>query len=82
LLISTIWEVAPEPRIFCHLSSRDAEQAMPLEEFIAQTMSLLATDTDEIVVDAARAFRDNAGPNEHALVNGFNQQALALFGHL
>jgi hypothetical protein len=26
--------------------------------------------------------RDNAGPNEHALVNGFNQQAFALFGHL
>jgi hypothetical protein len=30
----------------------------------------------------ARAFRDNAGPNEHALVSGFNQQAFALFGHL
>jgi uncharacterized oxidoreductase len=64
------------------MNSREAEQAMPIEEFIAQTMSLLATDTDEIVVDGARAFRDNAGPNEHTFVNGFNQQAFARFGHL
>jgi uncharacterized oxidoreductase len=64
------------------MNSRDAEQAMPLEEFLAQSMSLLAIDTDEIVVDAARAFRENAGPNEHALVNGFNQRAFALLGHL
>jgi hypothetical protein len=31
---------------------------------------------------AAGAFRDNAGPNEHALVDGFNQRAFAIFGHL
>jgi uncharacterized oxidoreductase len=77
-----VLEIAP-PWVRTDLvNSREAEQAMPLEEFIAQTMSRLATDTDEIVVDAARAFRDNAGPNEHALVNGFNQRAFALFGHL
>ncbi len=40
------------------------------------------TDADEIVVDGAKAFRDNAGPHEHALVEGFNHQAFALFGHL
>ena len=42
-------------------------------------MSVLATDADEILVENAKAFRGNPGPNEHALVNGFNQQALALF---
>ena len=36
----------------------------------------------EILVEGAKAFRANVGPNEHALVNGFNQQALATFEHL
>jgi uncharacterized oxidoreductase len=77
-----VLEIAPPWVRTDLMNSRNAEQAMPLEEFISQTMSLLATDRDEIVVEAARAFRDNVGPNEHALVNGFNQQAFALFGHL
>ena len=77
-----VLEIAPPWVRTDLMNSREAEQAMPIEEFIAQTMSLLATDTDEIVVDGARAFRDNAGPNEHTFVNGFNQQALARFGHL
>ena len=77
-----VLEIAPPWVRTDLMNSRDAEQAMPIEEFIAQTMSLLATDTDEIVVDGARAFRDNAGPKEHAFVTGFNQQAFARFGHL
>jgi uncharacterized oxidoreductase len=43
-------------------------------------MAVLATDADEIVVESAKAFRSNPGPNEHGLVNGFNQQMMALFG--
>lgn len=62
------------------MNSREAEQAMPLDQFIDETMKLLRTDADEIVVDGAKALRDNAGPNEHALVDGFNQQLFALFG--
>jgi uncharacterized oxidoreductase len=64
------------------MNSREAEQAMPLDRFISEAMTLLGTDSDEIVVDAAKAFRDNAGPHERPLVDGFNQQALAIFGHL
>jgi uncharacterized oxidoreductase len=64
------------------MNSREAEQAMPLAQFITEAMVLFGTDADEIVVDGAKVFRDNAGPNEHPLVNGFNQQAVALFGHL
>ena len=75
-----VLEIAPPWVRTDLMNSREAEQAMPLEQFIAETMALLGTDADEIVVDGARAFRDNAGPNEHGLVNGFNQQALALFG--
>jgi hypothetical protein len=29
------------------------------------------------LVDGAKAFRTNPGPNGHALVNGFNQEAMA-----
>lgn len=53
---------------------------MPLDQFIAETTSGFATDADETLVETAKAFRCNPGPNEHALVNGFNQQATALFG--
>ena len=64
------------------MNSREAEQAMPLDQFLAEAMALLGTDADEIVVEGAKAFRDNAGPHERPLVDGFNQQALAIFGHL
>jgi hypothetical protein len=43
-----------------------AEAAMPLDQFIAETMSVLATDAEEILVEGAKAFRANVGPNEHA----------------
>jgi uncharacterized oxidoreductase len=52
-----VLEIAPPWVRTDLMNSRNAEQAMPLEEFISQTMSLLATDRDEIVVEAARAFR-------------------------
>ncbi|WP_266157030.1 SDR family oxidoreductase [Dyella silvatica] len=73
-------EIAP-PWVRTELmNSQEAEQAMPLDQFIAEAMAMLGTDADEIVVDAARQFRSNVGPNEHPLVNGFNDQALAIFG--
>ena len=43
-------------------------------------MAVFATDADEILVESARGFRANVGPAEHGLVNGFNQQMVALFG--
>jgi uncharacterized oxidoreductase len=76
-----VLEIAPPWVRTDLMNSREAEQAMPLDRFIEQAMALLGTDADEIVVDGARAFRDNAGPNEHALVDGFNQQAFAIYGH-
>lgn len=62
------------------LNSQEAEQAMPLDQFIAETIDVLGTDVDEVLVEGAKAFRANVGPNEHGFVNGFNEQALALFG--
>lgn len=48
-------------------------RAMPLPDFIEQTLVALATDASEVIVDAIRSMRDNPGANEHALVEDFNQ---------
>jgi len=77
-----VLEIAPPWVRTDLMNSREAGPSMPLDQFIAETMSVLATDADEILVEGAKAFRANVGPNEHALVNGFNQQALATFEHL
>ena len=52
---------------------------MPLDQFISETLDALGTDAEEILVEAAKPLRANPGPDEHALVNGFNQQMLKLF---
>ncbi|HEX4196694.1 MAG TPA: SDR family NAD(P)-dependent oxidoreductase [Caulobacteraceae bacterium] len=75
-----VLEIAPPWVRTDLMKSREAEAAMPLDQFIAEAMSVFATDADEILVDGAKAFRANVGPNEHALVNGFNQEAIARFG--
>jgi uncharacterized oxidoreductase len=75
-----VLEIAP-PWVRTELmNSQEAEQAMPLDQFIAETMDVLGTDADEILVEGAKQFRANVGPSEHGFVNGFNEQALALFG--
>jgi uncharacterized oxidoreductase len=56
------------------MNSQDAEQAMPLDHFINEALGVLGTDAEEIIVEAAKPLRANPGPQEHALVNGFNQQ--------
>ena len=61
------------------MNSQEAEQAMPLDQFISETLDVLETDADEILVEAAKPLRANPGPQEHALVNGFNQQMRKLF---
>jgi uncharacterized oxidoreductase len=75
-----VLEIAPPWVRTDLMNSREAELAMPLDQFITETMEVFGTDADEILVEAAKAFRGNPGPNEHSLVNGFNTQALAIFG--
>jgi uncharacterized oxidoreductase len=75
-----VLEVAP-PWVRTELmNSQEADQAMPLDRFIAETLDILGTDADEVLVEAAKSLRANPGPEEHTLVNGFNQQMLKLFG--
>jgi hypothetical protein len=37
-----------------------------------------SADADEILVESARPFRANVGPKEHAFVDAFNAQMLAV----
>ncbi|QHN02023.1 SDR family NAD(P)-dependent oxidoreductase [Granulicella sp. WH15] len=47
-------------------------RAMPLADYIAETIQLLGTDAEEILVQRVLPLRNNAGPNEAAFVNQFN----------
>jgi uncharacterized oxidoreductase len=61
------------------MNSQEAKEAMPLDQFISETLDALGTDADEILVEAATPLRANPGAEEHALVNAFNHRMLKLF---
>lgn len=52
-------------------------RAMPLDDYIAETMSKLAGDNPEIIVDRISAFRANPGPDEYQLIEQFNLSVVA-----
>jgi uncharacterized oxidoreductase len=54
------------------INSNNEPRAMPLADFIAETVAILGTDADEVVVERARPVRNNAGPNEWPFVTQFN----------
>ena len=60
------------------LDSKDNPNAMPLIPFIDETMKVLATDSDEILVERVKPLRNNVGPNESAFVNQFNDRLAQL----
>jgi uncharacterized oxidoreductase len=61
------------------MNSEEAEQAMPLNQFIAEAIAALGTEANEIVIAAAKPLRDNAGPAEHGFVDSFNANMLSIF---
>src|ERR1700726_155378 len=58
------------------LNSSKESRAMPLKDFIEETMKVLGTDAEEILVEQAKPFRNNPGPNESALVTQFNDMMI------
>ena len=48
-------------------------RAMPLQDYIAETMQVLGTDANEVLVERVKPLRNNAGPGEHAFVEKFNE---------
>jgi uncharacterized oxidoreductase len=67
-----VLEIAPPWVQTDLLGSNNEPRAMPLAEFIEETMRVLGTDADEVLVERARQLRNNAGPNEAAFVTQFN----------
>jgi len=54
------------------LGSNDEPRAMPLAEFIKETVEVLGTGAQEVLVERAKALRNNPGPKEGAFVTQFN----------
>ena len=58
------------------MGSNNEPQAMPLAEFIEETINVLGTDAQEVLVERAKSLRNNPGPNEGAFVTQFNDSML------
>src|SRR5262245_1671657 len=72
-----VLEIAPPWVQTDMLSSNNEPRAMPLAEFIAETMQVLGTDADEVLVERAKPLRNNVGPGEAAFVTKFNDMMVA-----
>jgi uncharacterized oxidoreductase len=54
------------------MGTNNDPRAMPLDDFIAETMKALGTDGEEVLVERVKRLRDNTGPNEAIFVTQFN----------
>lgn len=76
-----VLEIAPPWVRTDLLNSNDEPRAMPLAAFIAETIKVLATDADEILVEIAKPLRNNAGPAEAGFVTQFNDMMTGAPAH-
>jgi uncharacterized oxidoreductase len=67
-----VLEIAPPWVQTDLLGSNNEPRAMPLAEFIEETMRVLGTGAEEVLVERAKPLRNNAGPGEAAFVTQFN----------
>ena len=67
-----VLEIAPPWVQTDLLGSNNEPRAMPLADFIEETMRVLGTDAEEVLVERAKPIRNNAGPGEAAFVVQFN----------
>jgi uncharacterized oxidoreductase len=68
----SVLEIAPPWVQTDLLGSNNEPRAMPLAEFIQETIGVLGTDAHEVLVERAKPLRNNPGPNEGAFVTEFN----------
>jgi uncharacterized oxidoreductase len=66
-------EVAPPWVQTDLLGSKNEPRAMPLAEFIKETMQGLGTDAEEVLVERVKPLRNNVGPGEGRFVTQFNE---------
>jgi uncharacterized oxidoreductase len=67
-----VLEIAPPWVQTDLLNSANEPRAMPLAEFIAETIKVMGTGAQEVLVERAKPLRNNVGPNEGAFVTQFN----------
>jgi uncharacterized oxidoreductase len=67
-----VLEIAPPWVQTDLLGSNNEPRAMPLADFIEETMRALGTDAEEVLVERAKPLRNNVGPDEAAFVIQFN----------
>jgi uncharacterized oxidoreductase len=67
-----VLEIAPPWVQTDLLNSSDEPRAMPLAAFIRETIQVLGTDAEEVLVEQAKMTRNNVGPNEATFVKQFN----------
>ncbi|UST76559.1 SDR family NAD(P)-dependent oxidoreductase [Pseudomonas siliginis] len=71
-----VLEIAP-PWVDTDLIHKSGdERAMPLDEFIEETLIKLENATTEVLVDRVLPLRANQGANEHGLIEQFNLSLL------
>jgi uncharacterized oxidoreductase len=68
----SVLEIAPPWVQTDLLGSNNEPRAMPLGEFIEETIRVLGTEVHEVLVERAKPLRNNPGPNESAFVTEFN----------
>ncbi len=68
-----VLEIAPPWVQTDLLNSNNEPRAMPLAEFISETIKVMGTGAQEVLVARARPLRNNVGPNEGAFVTQFNE---------
>jgi uncharacterized oxidoreductase len=71
-----VLEIAPPWVQTDLLGSNNDPRAMPLAEFIDETIKVLGTDAEEVLVERAKPMRNNVGPEEGAFVTQFNDMML------
>jgi uncharacterized oxidoreductase len=67
-----VQEVAPPWVQTDLLNSNDEPRAMPLAEFIAETINVLGTNSEEVLVERAKPLRDKVGSGDAGFVTQFN----------
>ena len=71
-----VQEIAPPWVQTDLINSRNEPRAMPLDPFIEETMKVLGTDVEEVLVDRAKLFREKVRPADIGFVKQFNDSLI------
>ncbi len=61
------------------VGAADDPRAVPVARFVSDTLNVLATDTNEILVEEAKVYRNHAGPGEYGFVEELNRRMAEVF---